>query len=92
MAGTVAMTDGDIQNIEKVFSNLPITLHFDYRQNPNTIIGWANAYQSLGDGTTTIVMSLDAEASEKLKSLCELFRLYSLAFTGIARKPETQGE
>lgn len=83
------MTDGlnEAPDIEKVFENLAVTLHLDYRTNPSTIIGWANAFQNKDDGTTTIVLSLDAEASQKLKNLTELFELYALGFTGIARKP-----
>jgi hypothetical protein len=51
------------------------------------IIGWSNAWRN-EDGTATIVMSLDGEASKGMGNLAEAFDLYSLGFAGKARRPE----
>jgi hypothetical protein len=76
-------------NIEKVFEHLPITIHVgDHIRGPKTIIGWSNAWRDRDTGETTIMMTLDEEASEKLGNLTELFRLYAIGFAGFARSPE----
>jgi hypothetical protein len=78
------------QQIEKVFEHLPVTMFLgDPIRGPETIIGWSNAWRNK-DGTTTIVMSLDEEASEKLKDLADLFKFYAIGFAGVARKEEPQ--
>lgn len=79
----------DVPNIEKVFERLPISLHLgDPVRGPNTIIGWSNAFRDKDTGETTIVMTIDGEASEKLGDLVEVFKLYAIGFAGVARREE----
>lgn len=80
----------DLQNgveIEKVFEHLPMHLNLgnDHR-HPETMIGRANAFRSLEDGSTTIVIDLEGEASEKLGDLTEVFKLYAIGFAGMAHR------
>jgi len=81
-------------DIERVFSNLPVTLNVGFPQmlggpgSDTTIIGNAFAYRTKDDGTTTIIITLDPEASEQLKKLDEVFELKALGFAGMKRKPE----
>jgi hypothetical protein len=79
------LLDQDPPIIEKVFENLPIQV--DLGDRGEGILGWANAFQK-SDGTTTIILSLDAEASKRLGDMTELFKWYALGFAGIARGAE----
>lgn len=82
----------DLQNrveIEKIFEHLP--MHFNLgtdHRHPTTTIGWANAFRSLEDGSTTIVINLEGEASGKLGDLTEVFKLYAVGFAGMPYQKE----
>lgn len=84
-------------DIERIFSSLPVTLNLGFPQAlggpgaDTTVIGWAHAYRTKDDGQTTIVMTLDPEASEMLKSLVEVFELKAIGFAGMKRSPQNGG-
>lgn len=88
------MRPEDVPNIEKLFERLPITVNVGFPQllgGPGldaTVIGWSNAWRNLDDGSTTVVMTLDPEASKMLKDLTEVFKLYSMGFAGIKSRPQ----
>lgn len=78
----------DVPNIEKVFERLPVTLYVgDPRERGNMVIGWSNAFRDKDTGETTIVMTLDGEASKGMGDLVEVFKLYAIGFAGVARRP-----
>jgi hypothetical protein len=80
--------------IEKIFTDLPITLNLGFPQalggagSDTAVIGRAYAYRTKDDGCTTIIMNLDADASEMLKNLVEVFELKALGFAGMKRRPQ----
>jgi hypothetical protein len=87
-AGELDEPGEDIPGVEKLFKNLPITIHLG-DPKLNTIIGWSNAWRN-EDGTSTIVMSLTEEDSEKLGNLVETHRLWVIGFAGVPRKEQPQ--
>jgi hypothetical protein len=84
----------DAPEIEKLFESLPVTLNVGFPslrgglESDTTAIGWSYAYHNKSDGRTTIVISLDAKASEQLKDLVQVFDLKALGFAGIKRSPQ----
>lgn len=84
----------DVPEIEKLFDSLPVTMNVGFPTSiggpglDTTVIGWSNAYCNKDDGRTTIVISLDPEASEMLKNLAEVFDLKALGFAGIKRREQ----
>lgn len=84
----------EIDEIEKIFSSLPVTLNVGFPEriggpgSDTTIIGWSSAFRNKNDGRSTIVIALDPEASEKLKNLAEVFELKAIGFAGLKRSPQ----
>jgi hypothetical protein len=76
----------DAADVEKVFEGLPVTLNLS---DNKSVIGWSSAFRNKSTGETTIVLTLDAESSEKLGDLVEVFKLYAIGFAGIARRPQS---
>jgi hypothetical protein len=82
------------EEIEQIFAGLPVTLNVGFPSSlggpgrDTTIIGWSNAYRNKDDGRTTIVISLDPEASEKLKDLAQVFDIKAIGFAGIKKEPQ----
>lgn len=86
--------DQDTPEIEKVFDSLPVTLNVGFPASmggpglDTTVIGWSHAYRNKKDGCTTIVMSLDPEASEKLQNFAEVFDIKAIGFAGLKRRSQ----
>lgn len=84
----------EMVEVEKLFEGLPITVNVGFPSalggpgQDTTIIGWSVAYRAKDTGRTTIVMSLDPEASQMLGDLVQVFDLKALGFAGIKRKAE----
>jgi len=87
-------TEGLLE-IERIFANLPVTLNVGFPTalggpgSDTTVIGRAYAYRTKDDGQTTIILTLDPEASEQFKKLEEIFELKALGFAGIKKEPQS---
>lgn len=87
----------DAVEVDRVFERLPITLNVGFPEHlggpglDTSVIGWSYAFRRKDDGVTTIIMTLDPEASEMLKNLTEVFELRSMGFAAMKRRPQDGG-
>jgi hypothetical protein len=81
------LANEDVPEIEKLFENLAVHVHLGNYQLDQAIIGWAHGWRNKEDGTSTLVINLDEEASEKLGDLTEIFKLYAIGFVGREHLP-----
>jgi hypothetical protein len=88
--------DGVLE-VERIFAGLPITVNVGFPGQfggpglDTTVIGNAFGFRNKDDGTTTIILTLDPEASKMLGDLTEVFDLKALGFAGLKRKPANEG-
>lgn len=72
---------------EKLYTHLPMCLNLGDHHRLETHIGWSDVFRDTETGEIRIEIRLDAEASEQLKALHEIFNIKAIGFAGIARKP-----
>ena len=72
-------------DVTPIFENLPVELNLG--QN-DQIVGWANATRDPESRWTTITIILDAQSSDKLGNLAEVFDLKAIGFAGIKRRSQ----
>lgn len=79
----------DMPEYEKLFENLPVEIHVgQHPRHPETVIGYAYAFKNKDDGTVSITMELHEEGAKKLLDLNEMFKLFSIGFAGVKRRPQ----
>lgn len=69
-----------------LFENLPMQVNLSMPGDPRDTIGRATAIRK-EDGSSTIEIKLDAEATKRLTDLQSVFELWSIGFAGIKRRP-----
>lgn len=75
------------EGIVRLFENLPVEIHVgQHPHQPESIIGFAHGHQT-ADGEAHIHITLHGEGGKKLGDLTEAFKLMSLGFAGVRRRP-----
>lgn len=70
---------------ELIFENLPMQVNLSMPADPRDAIGSATATRN-EDGSSTIEIKLDADATRRLTDLQSVFELWSIGFAGIKRR------